>query len=126
MIVVADTGPIHYLILCNQAFLLRELFGSVLIPPAVHLELTHPHTPQAVRAWAAAMPEWAMVRPPQDASRFGNLGPGEREAISLALESKADFVLMDETLGRRVAVQKRPGSQGDFGSARRSGCARVD
>ena len=115
MIVVADTGPVHYLILCGQAELLRQLFGSLLIPPAVHREMLHPQAPAAVRGWASAMPTWANVRSPTDASRFSNLGPGEREAISLALEVKADFVLMDETLGRQVAVQNGVPVKGTLG-----------
>ena len=105
MIIVADTGPVNYLILSGQVNLLRDLFGSLLIPAAVRQELLHPFAPGAVQAWAGNLPAWASVQAPKDASRFANLGPGEREAISLALEVKADFVLMDETLGRRVAVQ---------------------
>ena len=115
MIVVADTGPLYYLILCGQAHLLPELFGSVVIPPAVHSELTHPHAHDTVRAWVRAMPTWVGVQSPLDASRFGSLGPGEREAISLALELKADFVLMDETLGRQVAVQNGVAVKGTLG-----------
>jgi predicted nucleic acid-binding protein len=115
MIVVADTGPVNYLVLCGQADLLPQLFGLLLIPPAVHREMIHPHAPLAVRAWANAMPAWAKVQSPKDASRFANLGPGEREAISLALEVKADFVLMDETLGRNVAVQNGVAVKGTLG-----------
>jgi predicted nucleic acid-binding protein len=35
MIVVADTSPLNYLILIDQASLLNSLFGEVLIPNAV-------------------------------------------------------------------------------------------
>lgn len=115
MIIVADTGPVNYLILSGQVHLLRDLFGSLLIPAAVHQELLHPFAPGTVRAWAADLPAWASVQTPKDASRFANLGRGEREAISLALEVKADFVLMDETLGRRVAVQNGVAVKGTLG-----------
>ena len=36
MIVVADTGPVTYLILSGQIDLARALYGTLLIPPAVH------------------------------------------------------------------------------------------
>jgi len=104
MIVVADTGPVNYLIQSGQIDLLPQLYGSLLLPPAVHRELVHPGAPADVRRWANPLPDWARVRSPSDNSRFSELGPGEREAISLALETKAEFLLIDETQGRKAAV----------------------
>jgi predicted nucleic acid-binding protein len=49
VIVVADTSPLNYLILIDQADLLPSLFGEVLLPHAVHRELQHPKTPERVR-----------------------------------------------------------------------------
>ena len=85
MIVVADTGPVNYLILSGQIDLVRARYGTLLMPPAVHRELLHPRSPATVRLWATTLPAWADVRSPRDASRFTELGPGEREAIALAL-----------------------------------------
>ena len=104
MIVVADTGPVNYLILSRHIGLIPPLYGSLILPPAVHRELLHPKAPPDVRRWASELPAWAEVRPPKDASRFAELRPGEREAISLALEAKADVLLIDETEGRETAV----------------------
>jgi len=56
MIVVADTTPLHYLILIQHDDLLPRLFGRVLIPPAVLAELQHPETPDPVRQWFAQPP----------------------------------------------------------------------
>ncbi len=42
MIVVADTTPLNYLVLIEEAHLLPRLFGDVLIPPAVFEELRNP------------------------------------------------------------------------------------
>jgi len=39
MIVVADSSPLHYLILLEQTDLLRRLYEEVLIPNAVAAEL---------------------------------------------------------------------------------------
>lgn len=44
MIIVSDTSPITALMTVGQADLLANLFGEVIVPPAVHSELlrTHP------------------------------------------------------------------------------------
>ena len=104
MIIVADTGPINYLILSEHIDLIQRLYGSLLLPVAVQRELLHPRAPEVVRQWAMVLPGWVEVRVPRDASRFPELGPGEREAIALALETQASFLLIDETHGRSVAV----------------------
>jgi len=51
MIVVADTGPLHYLILLEHAELLHGLYGEVVVRDAVATELSSPSTPTAVRDW---------------------------------------------------------------------------
>jgi predicted nucleic acid-binding protein len=40
MIVVADSGPLHYLILLEQVDLLRRFYRQVLVPEAVASELS--------------------------------------------------------------------------------------
>jgi len=115
MIVVTDTGPVNYLVLSGHAVLVYQLYGALLVPTAVHRELLDPRAPLKVREWANALPDWAEVRKAVDPWRFADLGPGEREAISLALEVKADFVLIDETLGRKVAVKNNVAVKGILG-----------
>ena len=105
MIVVADTSPLNYLIRLGHPNVLPEIYGRVLVPPAVLIELQHPDAPSEVRAWASAPPAWLEERQVQqiDGSLAAELGAGEREAISLALEAKADVLLIDERAGRREA-----------------------
>lgn len=106
MLVVADTSPINYLILIQHERLLPTLYTQVLVPPAVLRELEDPETPEAVRTWIANPPAWLERRAPQQplaATAFSVLGAGEREAIVVAEEVQADFVLIDERDGRRVA-----------------------
>ena len=45
MIVIADTSPLHYLILLKHAEILLHLYGCVMIPEAVARELQAPKTP---------------------------------------------------------------------------------
>jgi predicted nucleic acid-binding protein len=54
MIVVADTGPLHYLVMIDRDWLLPALYGSVVTPPAVVSELSHASVPEVVRAASLA------------------------------------------------------------------------
>lgn len=49
MIVVADATPLRYLVVIDREHLLPELYGRVLIPPAVAEELNQESTPKVVR-----------------------------------------------------------------------------
>ena len=60
-IVVADTGPLHYLVLIEAIELLPRLYGKVLVPEVVCAELAHPRTPAPVRTWLATNPIWLEV-----------------------------------------------------------------
>lgn len=48
-IVVADTGPIHYLVLIGHIEILPALFEKVIIPSVVRAELTRAGAPDAYR-----------------------------------------------------------------------------
>src|SRR5262245_34485329 len=109
MLVVADTSPIHYLVLLQQATLLPSLYGQVVIPPAVQAELHRSRTQAAVRRWMAQPPAWLTVQPPQQplsVRQFPRLDEGELEAIPLAEELHAAFLLIDEIDGRAEALRR--------------------
>lgn len=106
-VVVADTGPLHYLVRIGQVDLLPRLFGQVFMPSIVHAELTHPGTAAAVRAWAASPPPWLGVLPVPSSTdvRAGLhvLDEGERGAIALAASLQASLILMDDRAGVAAA-----------------------
>jgi predicted nucleic acid-binding protein len=108
MIVVADTTPINYLVLIGEIDVLAKLYGHVVIPQAVQLELTNLHAPAAVRAWVSQPPNWLEVRSPRAVSdhALDRLDSGERDAILLAQELDADQLIVDELLGRREAERR--------------------
>ena len=107
MIVVSDTSPINALALINETRILPALFGTVIIPPAVAAELSHPRTPAIVRDWLAARPDWLEVRSPKRIDPTLRIkDPGEKEAISLAMELNADVLLADDQKARRAARQR--------------------
>jgi predicted nucleic acid-binding protein len=101
-VIVSDTTPLNYLVLIEAIDLLPQLYGRVLIPPAVRAELAHPRAPQAVRSWLAEPPAWLVVVAPSVVPaevRSMSLDAGEMEAIALALENHADLLLIDERDG---------------------------
>jgi predicted nucleic acid-binding protein len=68
MIVVADSGPLHYLILLERIDLLQRFYGQVLVPEPVANELSAAGAPAIVREWITNRPAWVDVRPvPPDA-----------------------------------------------------------
>jgi predicted nucleic acid-binding protein len=96
MLVVSDASSLRYLILLGAAEALPNLFARVVAPPEVIAELSRPKTPEAVRAWVAARPAWLEVKGPSRTMIAKGLGLGEREALSLALEIRAEAVLLDD------------------------------
>lgn len=109
MIVVADTSPLHYLVLLNHVEILKELYGRVIIPTAVARELQTPKTPAGVKRWLASRPDWIEIRNVSASQDPGlaELDAGEREAIALAEELHADALIIDEKAGRREAERRK-------------------
>ena len=109
MIVIADTSPLNYFILLRHAEVLRNLYGRVIIPEAVARELSSRKSPERVRDWIQNVPDWLEVREvtgDYDAA-LAKLDDGEREAIQLAVELKADALILDERAGRREAERRK-------------------
>lgn len=105
IVVVADTSPLNYLVQIECQTLLPSLYRRVIVPMEVMQELAHPRTPDIVRTWAGHLPEWLEVRQvsgPPDVT-LASLDPGERAAIQLAQEMRADLLLMDERMGVKLA-----------------------
>lgn len=105
ILVVADTGPIHYLVLVEAIGVLPRLYDRVIIPRAVLAELSHRNAPASVRHWATNLPSWAEVRRPSRVESTAVLGPGETEAIALCQELQPATVLLDETEARQEALR---------------------
>ena len=103
MIVVSDTSPLNYLILLGAEEVLPLVFGAVLAPPAVLLEMQHPRAPEKVHRWAITPPVWLEVRTPVSTLPLEHLGLGESEAIALAIEVQADKVLIDDRAALAIA-----------------------
>ena len=121
MIVVADTGPLHYLILLDHADLLHRFYGEVVIPDVVATELSAPSAPTAVRDWISRPPKWLSVVT-VEAERMEDvtdeLDLGERAAIALAGAIQAKLLLIDEVAGRAEARRRNLRVTGTLGVLR--------
>jgi predicted nucleic acid-binding protein len=105
-LVVADTGPLNYLILIEQIEVLPALFEKVFVPQIVREELRHDEAPKTVRRWIAEPPSWIEIAPTEhDIANpdLQHLDAGERAAIQLAIRIKAELLLIDDRDGVRIA-----------------------
>jgi len=103
MLVVSDATPLNILVCCGHIEVLPKLFESVIIPPAVAAELAHSRAPKHVRDWLASRPPWLSIQAPIKILAEVPNDPGEREAISLAKELRADLLLVDDRKARIAA-----------------------
>lgn len=117
MLAVADTGPLHYLVMIDAIDLLPRLFTTVLVPQIVRDEISHANTPASVRAWIADPPPWLQIAPVPslEALPFPKLDVGERVALALAMSRHADVVLIDDRRGVAVARAQGLVSVGTLG-----------
>ena len=121
MIVVADSGPLHYLGLLGEIDLLRRLYGAISIPTAVAKELLAARTPAVVSEWIASPPSWIrfeVVVDRDDPLLGGTLDAGESKAIVLASRMHADLVLLDDLVARREAQVRNLRVTGTLGILR--------
>lgn len=106
MIVVSNTAPIVNLAAVGRSELLRQLYGRILIPQAVHAEIASVGKGQPGAIEVETF-DWIGTRPatyrPVVASLQLELDEGEAEAIALAVELQADLLLLDERKGRVIA-----------------------
>ncbi len=105
MIVVSDTSPILSLALIERLELLRDLYGTIVIPEAVRSEIS---ATEQSGAQEVAQADWIITRPIESdvvlKLLLREVDRGEAEAIALALQSNADVLLIDERKARHLAA----------------------
>ena len=108
MIIISDTSPICYLVLIDCIEVLPILYKNVIIPQAVYQELQAEKTPKAVKEWIENYPNWLIIRNITNASdsELDKLDQGEREAIILAEEIKANLLIVDDRAARNLANKR--------------------
>ncbi|MCI5093438.1 DUF3368 domain-containing protein [Phaeodactylibacter sp.] len=105
MIIVSDTSVITNLKQIGYLEILEKLFKRVIVPQKVSEELLRIEG----RDQLFEENSWLEVRETLNKPLYEKLlkrvDPGEAESIALALENKADLLLIDERKGRKVAEE---------------------
>jgi len=124
MILVADSSALIALATCDSLNLLEDIFGKVLVPEAVFAEVTSLDKPQSERLRNYLDGKVRAV----DMQRFIYLDAyadaGETQAMLLYKEVAADYLLIDDKRGRKVAKINQIQTIGSLGvllQAKRAG-----
>lgn len=105
---VSNASPILNLAVIGRLSLLHDQFGEILIPNAVLEELRIQEDLPGSQAMREALKEeWLRIQEVSDQSLVRvlqrELDNGEAAAITLAVQVKAEWILLDEKEGRKIA-----------------------
>lgn len=116
MVVVSDTSPVVCLSHLNKLKLLEELFEQVLIPGSVYDEL---FDSKIIKKDFLQINPFFKIKSPVNRNLVNKLKKqldiGESEAIALSIEEKPEFLLIDESLGREIALLYHLSIKGTLG-----------
>jgi hypothetical protein len=120
-LVISDASTLIHLAAIGRLDLLKDCYGTVVIPAAVWREVVEEGKGRAGAAEVerAQREEWVVVEAVQDTPLkqllCRDLDEGEAEVVALAVERSADLVLVDESDARRVAERFRLRKTGVIG-----------
>ena len=103
MIVFCNTTPLLALCSIGQLDLLRQIFGAINVAQSVAEECAEGGQ---IFVPELASLDWIHLHPDEETTGLPvlfELDRGEKQTLLLAMRQKADIVLMDERLGRRLA-----------------------
>jgi predicted nucleic acid-binding protein len=103
--VVCNATPLINFAAINRLDILQATFSKIVIPQAVRNETTVAGFPASEFVLQAIAAKWLQVQPISSitANIPSELDEGEREAITLALETDESQILLDEREARQVA-----------------------
>lgn len=102
---IVNTSPLLYLHQVDCLELLQQLYGKIILPPAVQQEL------EIGKLQGVDVPEvnsiaWMQIRPVASATLVPaviDLGQGEAEVLALGIEYTNSLLIFDDKLARRIA-----------------------
>lgn len=118
MIIICDASPLVALATCDCLYLLDKLFCEVYVTPEVFKEVTVTGTPFATVLATYLIDKVYLQKIPQDSNTHTlekTLDLGELSAFSLYHHLNADYVLIDEKLGRHYANEQNIRILGSLG-----------
>ena len=108
-LVVSDTSTLIHLAKIGRLCLLKEIYGRIIVPPAVWREVVEQGRDRAgaTEVDQAHQAGWIDVLTPTDTALLRllkrDLDDGESEVIALAIEQQASLTLLDESDARTIA-----------------------
>lgn len=103
MKVVSNSSPLIFISAVGMLDLLRSEFWVILIPEAVYKEVTSKNSKGFGEIKSANWIRVELLKNEKSRSFYPVLDEGEEKAIILAIEQKADLLLIDDLAGRRAA-----------------------
>ncbi|MEE8583572.1 MAG: DUF3368 domain-containing protein [Acidobacteriota bacterium] len=103
MIVVSDASVLLALANCRSLQLLESLFEEIRVPGAVFDELAVPGKPMADSVSRFLDGKVTRLEPGELVEELSGLGGGEREAMALYWQLRADLLLVDDKRARKAA-----------------------
>ncbi len=102
--VISNTTPILSLLKINKLNILKELYGEIIVPNAVYLEIEEgKNKPYYTDLKSISWINILSIQDSKSLDKFEDLDAGEAEVIILANEINADLIIIDEILGRKHA-----------------------
>lgn len=109
MRVICNTSPLILLAKIGRLDLLTQLYEEVIIPSSVLDEVGAKPGKEVGEIQTLLQSQKLRLRKLKKQPLEGlpeDLGVGEQETIALALETKADLVILDDRHGRRIARER--------------------
>lgn len=103
MILVADASALIALSACDSLGLLEAIFGNVIVPEAVYFEVAGTSKPQSDRLRNYLQGKVRAVNMEHFVYLDAFADAGETQAMLLYKEVAADYLLIDDKRGRKVA-----------------------
>lgn len=114
---ISNTTPLYYMYNIGLFEILQKRYGEIIIPEAVVEEL------QKGKEFNLSIPEvkkidWIKIKKvkvPNYIKMIPDLGKGEAEVIALASEYDNPILLLDDAIGREIALLQRCNITGTLG-----------
>jgi len=109
VIVISDTSPVSNLIIIGRLEILKGVFEEIVIPPSVESEIER-LSDFSISLNLYHESDWIRKEKPKNEEEvkklMSEIDEGESEAIVLAIEMGADYLLIDERIGTNKAREK--------------------
>ena len=115
MILIADSSALVALSVCDSLNLLDALFGEVKVPQAVFDEVSVNHKPESAVLERYLQGKVELVDTEKYVYLDAYADAGETEAMLLYKQMSADWLLIDDKRGRKIAAVNHINTIGSLG-----------